>query len=107
MPAPFEIQDLDGTLDPNAWTAIVAPDNWDALVISNSNGGAALTLKAASGADTVAIAIGASQALSPPPPRQNARHTAAGVNYRFGKGAVMGYLQPASGTGAGMFLLWA
>lgn len=103
---PFAIHDLDGELDPASWVALVPPIDCDSLLISNQNGGAALTLKNAADAHTLSIPAGSAQLLTPPPPRVNTRN-AAGVQYRYPRNTPVGYLKPASGTGSGMYLLWA
>lgn len=108
MPA-FTPQSLDTVLNAVTWTAIVPPDNFDHVTVSNLMGAATLRVRTVATDATTELVIpaGTERVVIQSPPRLNTNPSAKQVNYRFPSGVVAFSMKADSGTGTGGSLVWA
>lgn len=89
------------TADNVSWTAVVPPDNYDNVLIDNTQGSDVLKIRRQSGvAQEITVAAGGERLLAPPRP-----HT-SGVDFRFPSGTNAFFVQYVSGSATVNFV-WA
>jgi hypothetical protein len=98
MAAPFTIQDLD--LDPQNWTPIVAPFGCNNVAVRNTLGVDVKIRTDLAQPDQDVIGPSAQEGIVAPLSGAPYWPDAPIGPYRFPQGAIVAYLQAASGTGA-------